>query len=633
MIGSALATIFVALAAMTPGAIIASRHSSDMSRWAALATLSLAATMMATALLGATVHVATGAGVPAWALAPVSLIAALPALLWPRATWHRPAIEWPGVLLVALIVAYGIYTYSISLAQLPGGDLRVHAWYNADWFKHLGHTFALGDYGMPARDIFADARPLHYYWLFYVLPGAGTALGNDGWAALSAANGIAVCLLWLTFYGLVRAMDIPPSAAAITVLVTTLAVAPMLGWLNIAQHGLNGLLNAADAPLGPPLLNLALYIPQHALALAVFLSWATLLLRGDLSGRTARRFLALAGLATLLTLSTLFGAAMLGCYGIVELRRRKLAALPELAIMASLSALLVLALGVIKLGQPESAMLSPALQDWNTDMPLAARIGRSVGLLLESTGLPFYLAVFLCFKWRPQTPVQVDAKIIAAVLLLVAAGLSVILEPLLGPRLAQEMRMRVINLPAISAAMIGGAMAWQAWRESPGKRGTIVAGTLALLVIAAPAAAIRTRWHGNATDAYSTVIPRDDRAVLAALRAASDPRDRVWQFPEKPFLSDMAGRDSWAVILAGRTVIASERATDYPAAVPDIDRATRWFAGEPAPVPAAARWVYLSRSLHPTTYDALVSRLQRDNAWRRQACYADACLFVRTVAR
>ena len=148
-------------------------------------------------------------------------------------------------------------------------------------------------------------------------------------------------------------------------------------------------------------------------------------------------------------------------------------------------------------------------------------------------------------------------------------------------------------------------------------------------MVALPTAVAGTAWVGNFGDANTTLIPGDDMRAMEDLRAQSDARDVVWQYPENPFLAYPSGRDAWAAIVAGRTVINSQRATDYAAAEPMIALSERFFAGDNVPVPAQVDWVYLSRALHPASYNALLARMQKDTGWLQASCYADACLFSR----
>ncbi|MBO9600876.1 MAG: hypothetical protein J7496_00060 [Novosphingobium sp.] len=628
MMLSALATLLLALIAMAPGTLFCRRLPLDTGLFAALATASLAICLMATALLSVAVHFVSGQALAAWALAPVSLVLCGIASWHTRgAGWRRPSIEWPGLAIVALFLLYGVFTYAISITDLPDGSLRVHSWYNADWFKHIGHSFALADYGIPARDIFAGGRPLNYYWLIYLLPGAGTSIGGDAWSAFYVANLILAALLWLTFYGLVRSIGVPPIIAALAVLIATLATAPAELWIVLLKWDAKTLIDGPYIPIGPSFISFQLYIPQHAFALALFLGWAgtTIRLREQ---PAALRLVILGGLATVMTVSTLFGGILLGTYCLFALDRRGLAALPELAILGVLAGLFVLVLGVIDLGHADAAMKSPALTNPPDPGTAWTRAYTALKFLFHGTGLAFLLSLFLAVRWRPRDEAERDGRSLAILLALVTVGATIALEFLFRPRIAQEIGIRVLNLPTVTGALVAGTYLWHARSSGRDLRGGIAISVL-LVGLAIPSLALLTAWHGSPARNFTTVIPADDRTVLSELRAQSGAKDIVWQYPEKPFLSRPAGRDAWAVIFAGRTVLASERATDYPAALPDIAAAYRYFSGAPEHPPASADWVYLSRTLHPDTYDQIAAQLSADRHWKRRLCLQNACLFSR----
>jgi hypothetical protein len=54
-------------------------------------------------------------------------------------------------------------------AKIPDGD-AFRAYFNADYFKHLGITGTLSQTGIPPLNPYLSGHTLHYYWFFYVLP-------------------------------------------------------------------------------------------------------------------------------------------------------------------------------------------------------------------------------------------------------------------------------------------------------------------------------------------------------------------------------------------------------------------------------------------------------------------------------
>jgi hypothetical protein len=54
-------------------------------------------------------------------------------------------------------------------AKIPDG-YAFRAYFNADYFKHLGITGTLSQTGIPPLNPYLSGHTLHYYWFFYVLP-------------------------------------------------------------------------------------------------------------------------------------------------------------------------------------------------------------------------------------------------------------------------------------------------------------------------------------------------------------------------------------------------------------------------------------------------------------------------------
>jgi len=634
MVLTATFALILSLLAMLPGLILCRAAPLDAGRLGAIGTASLATSLFATALLGAAAQGLADASVPAIALAPVSIVLAVAAWWATRGDgWTRPRIEWPALALAAGFIACGVLIQRLAVGHDASGTLQVHAWYNADWFKHIGHVHALANHGVPARDIFADARPLHYYWLLYVLPGAATALGGDAWLAMSMANGLCAGLLMLTLYGVVRHAGANARDAALASGWAAFACGPWQMWMAVTKVGGGAtILALPDQPPGPLFTSFALYIPQHALALALLLGWAVIALAPP-PARRLEHLLVLFGLATVMTISTLFGAGLLVAYGVHELLRRRWQAVPELAAMMVLVGMTILVVNVFQLGNPGSSMASPLMRDPVLAGTPLERAYQALSLVVRKNGLAFLAATVLWVRWRPAIHGHRNAWLLAGVLAGSALLLCSLTAAAPAARIVEEFRMREINLLVVAAAIAGGWAMGRARKAEARARWLIWIGATGLLIAALPGAMLLVQWHAQRNGMFVTKISAQDQRVLSYLRAHSAVQDRVWQFPEKPFLAQESGADNWSVILAGRTSLASERATDYPAARPMIDRAERYFRLEEVTVPLAARWIYLSRSLHPGSFDVLVTRLDADDGWARRACYADACLFERASAR
>ncbi len=625
MMISIIATAAIAFLAMAPGWLLMRGRANAVGMLSAALAASLTVVMLATALIGIATHLLTGMSISALWIVPVSLVAMLAAF-----TLHRPVsperapFEWQGICIGLVFLLYGLFVQYIAVRPQADGALIVHGWFNADWFKHLGHVSALGNFGIPATDNFNQAETLHYYWLSYILPGAGLQVGNDGWSALATANTILVFLFGSVFYGVMRKSGASRWVALLIGLVALFASAPIsFIYQLLFGIGLDGIVNFPSAPKGPALLTLSQYIPQHLLVIILLLGW--FLLKDHKQGRP----LALCALASVMTISTLLGAVCLVAYGLHRLWTGRIAAIPELVVMAVASGLLVIVLQVLQVGNVGSAIESPLLTNEVLDLPLHQRIFMSIDLVIGNVGLPLLIGVMGLYYWKPDDTAAKEAKVFCAALILSALLAAIAVEVVLTERLAIETRIRAVNLPGIANAIVGAWVFAALWAAGGRKRAFAAVGLVMVIVVALPSAILRTAWHGRIGDSFTTVISADDRRVLAHMREQTDSRAIVLQYPEAPILADEPGDDAWAAIIGQRAITGNLRATDYPAAEPRIASAERFFAGEPEPIPSQVDLVYLSRALHPQSFEELLARMNAEAGFTRTSCYSDACLFER----
>lgn len=626
MVLTAFLTIGLAGLAMLPGLLLMRGSAAVPGQLAAAAAASLVIMLLATALLGVTVAWLGGGGLHAIWLAAVSAAAALVAGWRVRGhPWHFKLPEWQAIAFVAAFVGYGLLAIDLAFARAPDGALLVHSWYNADWFKHMGHIHALANYGVPARDLFGNAGPLHYYWLIYTLPGAAAAAGGDAWTALAATNSVVTALFSLCLYGVLRSLRLSPNLALATSIVAILMTAPMSFTLALASgHSVAEVLSM-DAR-SQSLLLLATVIPQHALVLTTLLAWLLLVRPGAAVPGTAR-WLGLAALTAVMTISILLGAMVLATYGVIRLWSRNLRAIPELALAAVIAGGLVLMLGVLDPGNAGSAMESPLFHNlWTA--PWYARALSGVSMLLGATGLALPVALVLLRFWKADDEVDRLLRRFSIALLVVGFGCAILTCVFMPARIAEETVIRARLILGLGCAV---PVAWAVRQAAErGRLRAPVAGLCAtLLAFGIPSAVVHTAWLADFKPHWTVSIPAADRAVLAALRSESTADARVWQFAEQPWAAIPGGGDMWAAIFAGRAVPNSLRATDYAKAAPYIAHSERFFAGDAVGVPTDMDWVYLSRALHPGSYDGLVIRMRADAGWSQRACYADACVFVR----
>lgn len=627
---SLLALIWLAL----PGLIAMGSNRRSIADHAAAATLSITAMMLVAALVAAAWQFFTGQQAPAglaWATT-------LPAILlcgWRvrKTGWHAPIGEWQPFLPAAAAILIAAYAYSLGYAPQSDGSLDVHAWYNADWFKHLGHAHAVANLGLPARDIFGGGEPLYYYWLFYVLPGTASAINGDAAASLYWANHGITLLFWLITYGLLRRAGLTAWQAACLGLAAIVIFNGdgTIKWLK-SGLGLMDFIQSRQAP-GPVLLSLGLYIPQHTLMLAILLAWGLLALDDDqpLTGQVATFcFLALASAGAV---STMLGALCLIVYGLVQLGRctdanwRGLIWQTGLIGVAALAVIFTLRILDPSLGG--DAISSPLFETETTTASLPQRLFHTSAVALSVLGPAFILGIALLLRWQKADGARRDCQfLLAAALVIVGLAGMILPESLMDNlRVAREVRLRAANLASLGALL---ALAWMLVQVNAGrlpKRGPLML-LIACFALSLPAPIMRVLWHGTKGPEFFTHVPAQDVAAMAWLARNSPPDAMLWQYPEAPELAD-GSDDTWVPILAGRTIEASLRATDYPLAAPRLAAMERFFAGKPEPIPDRIGWIYLSRALHPASYDRLMQRMDQDARWSRGYCASDACLFRR----
>ena len=624
--------VAIAVLASIPGVLLLGNTNGKPGAVAAAATVSLVAMIVITAIIGQIAGL-TGQTIPAISIVPFSLAAIVATVKFANGGMSFSQIlrntEWEGWILALVLVFGGFASLAIGFEETPNGALMIHSWYNADWFKHMGHVHGLANYGIPAKDSFGGGHPLHYYWISYIWSGAAASVTGDGWTALAAVNAVTTIYFGLLYFALIRMAGISRLFSLGLGLLAIIVCTPAgITILLLQGYTAEQFLTSGLSPNGPALLALAQVIPQHTLALSTLLAFFITVQPGY-EERKPLKVMALLALASIMTVSILLGMTLLISYGLLSLYRDRHTAVPELVVMVLGSAALVFALGVLQVNNPQSAIESPLLQNGDPILPGWRLALASSIKVISLAGFPAVLAGFVIWKWHPHHSREQYARQVVIVLILGALLASMGAQLLLTTRLAAETFIRAALPTAVGTAV---ACAWAfntAWHSGVRARRIAVLAALLLTAVALPSLVVRMAWIGNFGDEYTTIIPLDDRRVLAELRSRSEPDDIVWQYPEKPLVGDPAGGDAWAVVFAGRTVANSERATDYSLALPEIDKTKRFFAGENIEVPALIRWIYLSRTLHPQSYDSIRDRLKSDRVWRGVVCYADACLFQR----
>jgi hypothetical protein len=611
-----------------PGWILVAGTTRKLWVYAAAGFCSQAAVVLLTAVISLLVP----GQIPVLATLGVAVLLAGAAFFWRPRTQRPvlPALEpWAFVVPVFATLVAALITR--SAIALEDGDLLVRAFYNADGFKHLGHVQAVAGLGLPARDFFGAGDPLAYYWFFHVVPALGAVLHGNAAQALIAAGLVQVFAFWLVVYGLVRSAGANGPWAAVFTLIGFLS--PSLDGLTalvisgfdlttvattINIEGVNAMfLNASS------LFRASLYIPQHLFMLAGLLSWATL----EIAMRPPRRELRLLALAPLIAaggISTMLGVPCLIVYAMTRLASGDDTLMRrggEIAVVWLLAAALPVALGFFDL-----SIDNPTF----ADKPLA--FGTGARLLLAIPGLLFVFWVALLglvglqAAWRARPLPVLQRRTFHFAVALTAVGiLGLLLSALVDQqRVALEFALRVSFLGWLGL-VIGAAWLLDGPETGPQTLKVSMAGALFLLGLGLATPVLDALWHSTSAARWIVRIPKDDLAVLRAVRDTTPKDAVVLQNPAMPFLD--GGPDVWVPPVGGRMIYMSPRATHWGDKTWRYDQARAFFDGD-GPLPDGAySHIYLSRALEPATFDLLMRRLSEDAGWRRATCLPDACLW------
>lgn len=608
-----------------PGWILALRGQASLGLAAAAGVGSIFTILLVSALIGEVVG-----PLPAWSILVVGTLMAFAVLLIGKGPVHLPKIEWVQLVFPLFCAGVGFAAYSFAF-QTGDDPLIYRSWYNADWFKHLGHANAAANFGFPVPDIFAGLGRLHYYWLFYLLPGASASLHGDVQGAMIATNVIVIFLFWLLLQELLKSAGISSRLAALLAFVGwAINSISAIGLVMSYQFDFRRLLDERSIDPGM-LMEVNSYIPQHVTMLCGLLAFLILFLRG--ASIRYRYVLALAPVIAAGATSTLLGASVVAvcCSVLLFFAPHPFLRRAALAIGTGLAALaIVFLLQVVLPGADQGSLGSPVFESGSTAAPMGERLTALAIRLVATLSLALPLGLIgIALGWRRDDEAQARFALIGGLIFAIGLGATLAASILLDDaRLAGEIALRnkyllVIGLLVGIAFLVGGSGTGGRERRSIG----LAIGVMVILAL--PTVVLNFFWLGWSGPRWQLEIPGDDMEALTYLRTHAERDALVLQYPE-PVSFLMGGRDTWVPIFAGRAVPGSYRSTRWAESGPVVAAMERFYAGEADADPGAdIDWIYLSRTLHPDSYDGLAARLEADADWSPGLVLPRASLFVR----
>lgn len=242
------------------------------------------------------------------------------------------------------------------------GNRLYAAYFTADFVWHTALVAEMSKHTQPPRNPYLASQPIHYYWTYFLVPSAASALSGADIEVSLKTNAIATALLFVAATYLAAWTALPAHAFTIAAaLFLTVVASSAEGLAAIAYVAWNGQSLGALRDLNVDALSRGLgglridnlpramwYTPHHSMAYAIGLV-AFVIAVGGRGVRVPSRAILLAGLALAasFTLNPLVGAIFCALYGLVvlttavvtrtdisEVLRHALAVLPVLLAVA-----------------------------------------------------------------------------------------------------------------------------------------------------------------------------------------------------------------------------------------------------------------------------------------------------------
>ncbi len=329
--------LLAALPGVPLGRALTGRHPFG---WVAGLAAGYATTCLMVWALIASGLIGTGALAVAWAIEAAALWFAARRIKTPWVTlpeWTPGDRVAVGAVLL-MVVALMALPYRHLGAVDEGGSKRYRAYFTADFVWHMALTSEMSRFEMPPKNPYLAREPLHYYWTYFLVPAAVSAVGPAPVGDVEGdlkVNAIATAAVLLTsFYLLAWTSGAGPLASWLSVALVTIAASAegLLVMVDLLRKGApmarlrNINVDAVTAWMFDGLRidgvhRTMFYTPQHGLSCALGLLALVPLaaVRAPAGWRGAVLSGGLLGLAT--TVNPFLGAAFSLVYGLAVLVR------------------------------------------------------------------------------------------------------------------------------------------------------------------------------------------------------------------------------------------------------------------------------------------------------------------------
>lgn len=549
----------------------------------------------------------------------------------------------PGIPTTAWQITVPLTALLLSLLPLYqvgakfGGGHHFHAFFNADFFKHIANSEELARGVFPPINPFAADQELHYYWASYLLPAMVIRLSSFTVPGVNAL--LAIVLLQTTTLGLLafslcfrlsRCKAIPAAIAGVlTVLSLSLdSLASLWNWdaigpANLVMRTVNQ--EALDFTqfwepstqlAGSTWQRLCLYLPQHQLAILLFIAWATLFV-AKASPRTNEfpwlRALLLLPLPMISVFVGTLAAVVIAFSECIKIRRPRAALLWTILFLASI--FMLFPTGILTTSATVYASDPFLAMGGETTTLLLARIAWMGPQLLTTFGVTLLIGlVGIGISVRAEGPWS-RLNTVPAVTVMVGLTAYLLVEILLESRLRVEVELKA-SFVLQAGLMMGSALFFSA-KPPAGEMWRYFRVTCFALLLGGMISPLHDIvWHSSFHEPDEVVVPDADMEALRWIRK-NTPVDAIFQQPfEQPFL--LGGKDAWSAIFGARRVAVAERmgnitAPRRAAAAALFDPLIQRKERDRALQMLQVRFVYFSRSLVGGNFDRLAKAIAEEH--------------------